>query len=91
MEHARADANYAILTKLVKLQDEKKHVRIYLRVQIEGFEQTFMKFIGSSDVWCLDLYLINIFTKSTKAKRCTDIAFKLKLYFLSVIVEDLNL
>ena len=29
MKHARADANYAILTKLVKLQDEKKHVRIY--------------------------------------------------------------
>ena len=50
MEHARADANYAILTKLVKLQDEKKPVRIYLSMQIEGFEQTFMKFIGSSDV-----------------------------------------
>ena len=50
MEHARADANYAILTKLVKLQDEKKPVRIYLRTQIEGFEQTFMKFNGSSDV-----------------------------------------
>ena len=26
MKHARADANYAILTKLVKLQDEKKPV-----------------------------------------------------------------
>ena len=50
MEHARADANYAILTKLVKLQDEKKPVRIYLSMKIEGFEQTFMKFIGSSDV-----------------------------------------
>ena len=50
MKHARADANYAILTKLVKLQDEQKPVRIYLSMQIEGFEQTFMKFIGSSDV-----------------------------------------
>ena len=29
MKQARADANYAILTKLVKLQDEKKPVRIY--------------------------------------------------------------
>ena len=26
MKHARRDANYAILTKLVKLQDEKKPV-----------------------------------------------------------------
>ena len=50
MEHAKADGNYAILTKLVKLQHENKPVRIYLRMQIEGFEQTFMKFIGSSDV-----------------------------------------
>ena len=91
MKHARADANYAILTKLVKLQDEKKPLRIYLSMQIEGFEQMFMKFIGSSDVCCLDLYLMNIFTKSTKAKRCTDITFKLTLYFLSVIVEDVNL
>ena len=29
MKHARADSSYAILTKLVKLQDEKKPVRIY--------------------------------------------------------------
>ena len=29
MKHARADGNYAILTKLVKLQDEKKPVQIY--------------------------------------------------------------
>ena len=50
MKHARADADYAIFTKLVKLQDEKKPVRIYFSMQIEGFEQTFMKFIGSSDV-----------------------------------------
>ena len=62
-------------------------------MQIEGFEQTFVKFIDSY-VWYFDLYLINpvfnIFTKSTEAKRCTDITYR-KLYFLSVIVEDLNL
>ena len=29
MKHARADAKYAILTKVVKLQDEKKPVQIY--------------------------------------------------------------
>ena len=33
-------------------------------MKIEGFEQTFMKFIDSSDVWYLDLYLINpVFNK----------------------------
>ena len=50
MKHAREDANYAILTKLVKLQDEKKTCLNLLSMQIEGFEQTFMKFIDSSDV-----------------------------------------
>ena len=45
----------------------------------------------SSDVRCLDLYLIDIVTKSTKAERCTDITFKLKLYCLSVTVKDRNL
>ena len=44
----------------------------------------------SSDVRCFDLYLINIFTKSTKTERCTNI-FKLTLNCLSVTVEDLNL
>ena len=44
-----------------------------------------------SDVRCLGLYLINIFTKFTKVERCTGITFKLKLYCLSVTVEDLNL
>ena len=47
--------------------------------------------INSSDVQCLDLYLIIIFMKSTKADRCTDITFKLTLYSLSVTVEDLNI
>ena len=45
----------------------------------------------SSDVLCFDLYLINIFTKSTQAQRCTDFMFKLTLYCLSVAIEDLNL
>ena len=45
---------------------------------------------GSSDMRCLDLDLINIFTKSRKAERCTDVMFKLDFY-LSVTVEDLNL
>ena len=46
---------------------------------------------GSSDVRCFDLYLINIFTKSRKAERCTDVMFKLAFYCLSVTAEDLNL
>ena len=45
----------------------------------------------SSDVRCLDLYLMNIFTKYAKTKGCTDITFKLTLYCLSVTVENLNL
>ena len=45
----------------------------------------------SSDVLCCDLYLINIFAKSTKAERCIDVMFKLTLYCVSVTVEDLNL
>ena len=47
MKHARADANYAILTKRVKLQHEKKPVSNLLSMQSVGFEQTFMKFIKS--------------------------------------------
>ena len=82
--------NYAILTKPVKLQDEKKLVSNLLSMQSVGFEQTFMKFIDSSNVWCLDPCLIIIFTKSTKGERCTDVKFKLALYCLSIIVEDLN-
>ena len=46
---------------------------------------------GSSDVRCFDLYLINIFAKSKKAERCTDVMFKLTIYCLSVTAEDLNL
>ena len=32
-----------------------------------------------SDVLYFDLYLTNIFAKSTKAKRCTDVMFKVAL------------
>ena len=45
----------------------------------------------SSDVLCFDLYIINIFAKSAKAERRTDVMFKLTLYCLSVTVEDLTL
>ena len=45
MKYAPIDANYAILTKGVKLQHEKKPVSNLLSMQSVGFEQTFMKFI----------------------------------------------
>ena len=47
MKHARTDTNYAILSKLVKLQDEKKPVSNLLRMQSTGFEQTFTKLLDS--------------------------------------------
>ena len=45
MKHATIDANYAISTKRVKLQHEKKPVSNLLSMQIVASEQTFMKFI----------------------------------------------
>ena len=45
MKHASIDANYAILTKWVKLQYEKKLVSNLLSMQSVGFKKTFMKFI----------------------------------------------
>ena len=45
----------------------------------------------SFEVWCLNLYPINIFTKSTKAERCTGITFNLTLYCLLVAADDLYL
>ena len=45
----------------------------------------------SSDLLCFDLYPFNIFAKSVKAERCTDVLFKLTLYCLSVTIEDLDL
>ena len=44
MKHARGDVNYAMLTKQVKLQHEKKHVSNLKYIQSVGFEQTFTKF-----------------------------------------------
>ena len=46
MKHARTDANYAILTKWVKLQHEKKPVSNLLSMQSVGLEQTFTKFLA---------------------------------------------
>ena len=45
MKHARTDSNYAILTKRVKLQHEKKTVSNVLSMQSIRFEQKFMKLI----------------------------------------------
>ena len=53
--------------------------------------ETISKAISDSfDVLCFYLYLIDIFEKSMKAERCTDVMFKLTLYCLSVTLEDLN-
>ena len=72
----KADADYSISIKQVKLEYEKKPVSNLLGMQNVGFEQTFMKFIDSSNCDVFDLYLIIIFTKSTKTERCTDITAK---------------
>ena len=45
MKHARTDANYPILTKWVKQQQEKKPVSNLLNMQSVDFEQTFTNFI----------------------------------------------
>ena len=45
----------------------------------------------SSNVQCLDLYLINIFMNSTKADAQTLYMFQADTLFLCVTVEDLNL
>ena len=37
---------------------------------------------SSTNVHCFDLYLINVFMKSRKAERCTDIMFKLAFFFV---------
>ena len=38
IKHEKRDANYAILTKLVKLHDEKKPVSYLLSMQSAGFD-----------------------------------------------------
>ena len=45
MKRTKTDANYAILTKQVKLQHEKKPVSNLKCMHSVAFEQTFMKFI----------------------------------------------
>ena len=45
MKHARTGTNYAILTKQVKVQHEKKPVLNLKSMQIVGFEQTYTKFV----------------------------------------------
>ena len=68
-----------------------KFIEIFISLHEKNVEETISVVINdSSDVRCLDLYLINIFTKSTKAERCTDIKFRQTLYCLSVTVGDLN-
>ena len=44
MKHTRTDVNYAILTKQVKQQHEKKPVSNLKCMQKVGFKQTFTKF-----------------------------------------------
>ena len=62
MKHVRTDANYAILTKWIKLQHKKKPV-LNLSVQSVDFEQIFMKFI---EIW---FHKNNLFTgKKTAGK-----------------------
>ena len=116
MKHLRSHVNYTILTKQVKLQNEKKSALNLKCMQSEGFEQTFTNLVrllfqtntfcftgkktivenisvaitDSSSMCYFDRCLINIFLKSIKAERCTDIMFKLTLHCLSATVEDPN-
>ena len=46
MKHARTDVNYAISTKQVQLQHEKKPLSNLISMQSVGFEQTFVKFLS---------------------------------------------
>ena len=45
MKHVSKGTNYAILTKQVKVQHEKKPVSNLKSMEIVGFEQTSTKFI----------------------------------------------
>ena len=51
MKHTSTDANYAtkLISKQVKLQQEKKPVSSLISMQKIGFEQTFMNFIEIFD------------------------------------------
>ena len=87
-ETCKDRASYAILTKHVKLQHENKPVSSVGKKAV--VETISVAITDSSDVRYLDLCLINIFTKSTKAERYIDIMFKLTLYCLSVTIKDPN-
>ena len=63
--------------RIISLQEKKNVVEI-ISVPITD----------NVDVRCLYLYLINVFTKSTKAERFTDSMFKVTLYCLYVTVDD---
>ena len=45
MKHARKDANYAILTKRVRLKPEKKPVSNFKSTESLSLKQSFAKFI----------------------------------------------
>ena len=51
----------------------------------------------SSDLFCFELYLINVFAKSTKKERYADVMFKLTLivYLLllkiHIFIEDIDM
>ena len=84
MNNASIGTNYVILTKRVKVQQEKNPASNSKCMQSVVFEQTFTKqFLkrrknvaetisvtinDSSDLLCFELYLINIFVKSAKGR-----------------------
>ena len=88
-------SNLRSLQNLGFEQTSKKFIEIFVPNNFYR-KKTVVKTISvaiasSSDVRCFDLYLINIFTKPTKAERYTDVMFKLAFYILFFTVEDLNL
>ena len=76
------------LENLMRFSFRKNDFLIGKKIMVETIS---VAISDSCDVLCFDLYLINIFTKSTKAEGYTDVMFKLTLYCLSVTVGDLNL
>ena len=71
----------------------KKPASNLLNMQSPGFKQTCMKFIDSSDAWCLELYIINTFMKSTKAEKCTGIihsSWHFIVYLLLLKIKTYN-
>ena len=56
MKHTRTDTNYAILTKRIKLQHEKKPKSNLKSMQSVGFQQTSAKFRRFS--FCKNIFFI---------------------------------